>query len=218
MRKQYFSFIFLYIFSSCLYSQTMDDNIIINCCEDSYVFKEGPGDNPIVQNTRKTEYEALRMGATVQPHMFYGEFISLDEAKAKGVLAPKAIHRHATPENVFFDDTRICYFNLSLSRQGKKAAVQFNRTFHDLRYFTHIYFPEEYFIRKKRITVTIPAALSRFRLVEKNFGPGIRCEKSVNKEGDSLFVYTLKGVPATRKEEAAPADNCLYPQDRKSVA
>lgn len=76
----------------------MDDNIIINCCEDSYVFKEGPGDNPIVQNTRKTEYEALRMGATVQPHMFYGEFISLDEAKAKGVLAPKAIHRHATPE------------------------------------------------------------------------------------------------------------------------
>ena len=182
MRKQYFSFIFLYIFSSCLYSQTMDDNIIINCCEDSYVFKEGPGNNPIVQNTRKTEYEALRMGATVQPHMFYGEFISLDEAKAKGVLAPKAIHRHATPENVFFDDTRICYFNLSLSRQGKKAAVQFNRTFHDLRYFTHIYFPEEYFIRKKRITVTIPAALSRFRLVEKNFGPGIRYEKSVNKE------------------------------------
>ena len=67
---------------------------------------------------------------------------------------------------VFFDDTRICYFNLSLSRQGKKAAVQFNRTFHDLRYFTHIYFPEEYFIRKKRITVTIPAALSRFRLVD----------------------------------------------------
>ena len=189
----------------------MDDNIIINCCEDSYVFKEGPGNNPIVQNTRKTEYEALRMGATVQPHMFYGEFISLDEAKAKGVLAPKAIHRHATPENVFFDDTRICYFNLSLSRQGKKAAVQFSRTFHDLRYFTRIYFPEEYFIRKKRITVTIPAALSRFRLVEKNFGPGIRCEKSVNKEGDSLFVYTLKGVPATRKEEAAPADNCLYP-------
>ena len=163
MRKQYFSFIFLYIFSSCLYSQTMDDNIIINCCEDSYVFKEGPGNNPIVQNTRKTEYEASRMGATVQPHMFYGEFISLDEARAKGVLAPKAIHRHATPENVFFDDTRICYFNLSLSRQGKKAAVQFSRTFHDLRYFTRIYFPEEYFIREKRITVTIPAALSRFR-------------------------------------------------------
>ena len=31
----------------------MDDNIIINCCEDSYVFKEGPGNNPIVQNHPK---------------------------------------------------------------------------------------------------------------------------------------------------------------------
>ena len=103
----------------------MDDNIIINCCEDSYVFKEGPGNNPIVQNTRKTEYEASRMGATVQPHMFYGEFISLDEAKAKGVLAPKAIHRHATPENVFFDDTRICYFNLSLRRRHHYFCSQF---------------------------------------------------------------------------------------------
>ena len=167
MRKQYFSFIFLYIFSSCLYSQTMDDNIIINCCEDSYVFKEGPGNNPIVQNTRKTEYEASRMGATVQPHMFYGEFISLDEAKAKGVLAPKAIHRHATPENVFFDDTRICYFNLSLSRQGKKAAVQFNRTFHDLRYFTlsgGILHPQETYHRHHSCrTVPFPAGGEELR-------------------------------------------------------
>lgn len=89
MRKQYFSFIFLYIFSSCLYSQTMDDNIIINCCEDSYVFKEGPGNNPIVQNTRKTEYEASRMGATVQPHMFYGEFISWTKPGPREYLPPK---------------------------------------------------------------------------------------------------------------------------------
>lgn len=46
MRKQYFSFIFLYIFSSCLYSQTMDDNIIINCCEDSYVSKKDQETTP----------------------------------------------------------------------------------------------------------------------------------------------------------------------------
>ena len=75
--------------------------------------------------------------------------------------------------------------------------------------YTHL-LPEEYFIRKKRITVTIPAALSRFRLVEKNFGPGIRCEKSVNKEGDSLFVYTLKEcLPPERKK--------LLPQTTASI-
>lgn len=188
----------------------MDDNVVINSCEDSYVFIE-EGGNAVVRNTLRTEYEALRMGADIQPYVCYGEFISLDNAKAKGIFAPKAIHRNATPENVFFDDTRICYFDLSLDRQGKKASVEFSRTFRDLRYFTRIYLPEEYFIREKRISVTIPASLSRFRLVEKNFPPGIRCEKSVNKEGDSLFVYTLKALPAMKKEENTPGSSYLYP-------
>lgn len=211
MRKLYFAFILSTVFSSCLYSQTMDDNVIINYCKDSYVFREGAGGAPAVQNTRETEYEALRMGANIQPYVCYGEFISLDQAKAKGIFAPKAIHRNVTPENIFFDDTRICYFDLALNRQGKKASVQFERTFHDLRYCTRIYLPEEYFIREKRVTLTIPASLSRFRLIEKNFTPGIRCEKSVNKDGDSLFVYHLKDLPATKTETAAPTACHLYP-------
>lgn len=188
----------------------MDDNVIINSCEDSYVFME-EGANVVVHNARETEYEALRMGAEVQPYIYYGKFISLDNARAKGIFAPKAIHRNATPENVFFDDTRICYFNLYLDRQGKKTGVEFGRTFHDLRYFTQIYFSEEYFVREKRVTVTIPASLSRFRLIEKNFTPGIRCEKSVNKEGDSVFVYTLRALPAMEKEDDAPGSSYLYP-------
>ena len=210
MRKRFRALILFCLIASCLHSQTMDDNVVINSCEDSYVFME-EGGNAVVRNTLKTEYEALRMSADIQPYVCYGEFISLDNAKTKGIFAPKAIHQNATPENVFFDDTRICYFNLSLDRQGKKASVEFNRTFRDLRYFTRIYFPEEYFIREKRISVTIPAALSRFRLMEKNFPHGIRCEKSVNKEGDSLFVYTLKALPAMKKEENAPGSSYLYP-------
>lgn len=187
----------------------MDDNIIITGCEDSYIFMEENG-NPVVRNSRTMEYEALRMGAEIQPYTLYGDCISLDGAKTKGVFAPKAIHRNATPENVFFDDTRICYFNLYL-KQGKKASVEFARTFSDLRYFTRIYFTDEYFVRRKRIVVTIPAALSRFRLVEKNFTPDIRCERSVNKKGDSLFVYTLTNQSALRKESAMPGSSHLYP-------
>ena len=96
-----------------------------------------------------------------------------------------------------------------LPKPAGEKGVQFSRTFHDLRYFYHL-LSEEYPSAKKRITVTIPAALSRFRLVEKNFGPGIRCEKSVNKEGDSLFVYTLNEcLPPDRKK--------LLPQTTASI-
>ena len=102
MRKQYFSFIFLYIFSSCLYSQTMDDNIIINCCEDSYVLQRRTRRQPHRNKTPvKTEYRSLADGSyRTTSYVLWPNYISLDEAKAKGVLAPKAIHRHATPENV----------------------------------------------------------------------------------------------------------------------
>lgn len=210
MKNKYHALIFFSLITSTIYSQTTDDNVVINRCEDNYIFKEENG-NTTVENTRKAEYETIRMGASIQPYVYYGEFLSIDGAKMKGIFAPKPIYKNATPDNVFFDDTRICYFDIDLPRQGKKAEVEFNRTYHDLRYFTCIYFPENYFTREKRIVITIPRSLSCYRLAEKNFTPDIQCEKSVNKQGDSLFIYTLKDMPTMKDETSAPSSSYLYP-------
>lgn len=82
----------LYVYN--LYGQTPDDNIIITKCSDSYIFEEKDG-IPIVSNRKEISYEATRMGASLQPHTYYGEFISLDKASAKGEGKPniKASHR-----------------------------------------------------------------------------------------------------------------------------
>ena len=87
------------------------------------------------------------MGTALQPYTYYGEFISLDGASAKG--GGKAEYKSITPENVFFDDSKICFFNINLDRKGKKTEVTFKRTFHDLHYFTRIYLGEDYFIKNK---------------------------------------------------------------------
>ncbi len=181
----------------------MDDNIIINCCEDSYVFKEGPETTP---SYKTPERPNMKLHEWELPYNLICSMANSSPWTKPGrreYLPPKP--STAMPHRKMYSSmaTRICYFNLSLSRQGKVAKSSASRTFHDLRYFTRIYFPEEYFIREKRITVTIPAALSRFRLVEKNFGPGIRCEKSVNKEGDSLCLH-LKRSTCHPKEEVCP--------------
>lgn len=210
MKNRCHALILFCLIVSGLHSQTADDNVVINHCEESYTFKDESG-NTTVENTRKTEYEATRMGASIQPYTYYGEFISMDGAKVKGIFTPKPVYKNATPDNIFVDDTRICFFNINLDRKGKKTEVEFNRTFHDLHYFTSIYFPEEYFIREKRVVITIPSSLSRYKLVEKNFTPDIQCEKSVNKEGDSLFIYTLKELPPMKNEIAAPGGSYLYP-------
>ena len=108
----------LYVYN--LYGQTPDDNIIITKCSDSYIFEEKDG-IPIVSNRKEISYEATRMGASLQPHTYYGEFISLDKASAKG--GGKAEYKSITPENVFFDDSKVCFFNLYLDRKGKNRSI-----------------------------------------------------------------------------------------------
>ena len=82
----------LYVYNS--YGQTLDDNIVITQCNDSYVFMEKDG-IPAVRNRKETSYEATRMGTTLQPYTYYGEFISLDGASAKAGerLSIKVLHR-----------------------------------------------------------------------------------------------------------------------------
>ena len=115
----------LYVYNS--YGQTLDDNIVITQCNDSYVFMEKDG-IPAVRNRKETSYEATRMGTTLQPYTYYGEFISLDGASAKG--GGKAEYKSITPENVFFDDSKVCFFNINLDRKGKKTEVTFKGEFY----------------------------------------------------------------------------------------
>lgn len=197
-------FLFLAVFS--VMGQTVDDNVVITECEDTYTFtlKDGV---PIVRNRKETVYEASRMEATVQPAAVYGEFITLDGASGKGEAQYKSI----TPENIFFDDTKVCFFNVRLDRKGKATKAAFKRTFQDLRYLTRIYLPEEYFVRNKRVTFIIPSSLARFQLREMNFTSGITCERTVNAAGDSVFAYRIQDMPGLKEEGGMPSGSRVYP-------
>ena len=107
-------------------TKQLDDNIVITQCSDSYIFMEEDG-IPTVRNRKETSYEATRMGTALQPYTYYGEFISLDGASAKG--GGKAEYKSITPENVFFDDSKVCFFNINLDRKGKRRKLRLNVLF-----------------------------------------------------------------------------------------
>lgn len=211
--KNHIARISLFLLAVTLYSQrhaaqTTDDNVVITECEDTYIFGEKEG-VPFVRNTTGTTYVAERMGTVIQPHAYYGEFISLDGASAKG--GGKAEYKSITPDNVFFDDTKVCYFNIRLDRKGKSTHTKFKRTFHNLRYFTRIPLSEDFFVRHKRVTFVIPQSLSQFRLIERNFTPDIQSERSVNAQGDSIISYIITDMPALRSEQGMPATEYITP-------
>ena len=103
--------VLLFAFLQPISAQKADDNVHILQCNDRYVFKTDDAGKTIVVNTTDYEYGVTQYSAIVQPCAYYGEFIRLDKAQCKGY----AQYKSAIPRNVFYDDTKICYFSLHYS-------------------------------------------------------------------------------------------------------
>ena len=206
-----FSFpILITLFQFCsltLLAQGKDDNVHVVSCLDQYVFKKNTDGNTIVVNHSDYTYGVTKYGALVQPSVYYGDFIRLDKAQSKGVAQYKA----AIPRNVFFDDSKVCFFSYRIPKVGKTLNASFGRTFLDPIYFTTISLREDYFVENKTIQVVIPKAFSQFHLKDCNFPSDVVKTSSVNADGDSVFTYVIHDLPASSLQENAPAWGYVSP-------
>lgn len=198
--------LFLFCFSKGM-AQGKEDNVHVVSCFDQYVFKKSSDDKIIVANTSDYTYGITKYAALVQPSVFYGDFIRLDKAQSKGF----AQYRAATPRNVFFDDTKICYFNYRIPKVGKTLKASFGRTYLDPVYFTTIPLREDYFVENKTIQVVIPKEFSQFHLKDCNLPSDVKKTSSVNAEGDSVFTYVIHDLPTSTPQENAPAWGYVSP-------
>lgn len=187
--------------------QSRDDEVMVSKCSEVYEFKM-KGGQPIVKNKTVIEYESLRQyDVKIQPAVFYGDNIKLDEARCDGFSAN---YRSATPENVFFDDSRVCYFDVTLGKWGRKRRMTYERTFTDLHYFTRIVLGEQYFVKQKTVTFIMPKEFEHYRLVDKNMSPAVTIEHK-DKGGSRVVTYTINDMAPIKQEEAMPTVSSVYP-------
>ena len=187
--------------------QSRDDEVMVSKCSEVYEFKM-KGGQPIVKNKTVIEYESLRQyDVKIQPAVFYGDNIKLDEARCDGFSAN---YRSATPENVFFDDSRVCYFDVTLGKWGRKRRMTYERTFTDLHYFTRIVLGEQYFVKHKTVTFILPKGFEHYRLVDKNMSPAVTIEHK-DKGGSRVVTYTINDMAPIKQEEAMPTVSSVYP-------
>ena len=190
-----------------LAAQSRDDEVMVSTCSEVYEFKM-KGGQPIVKNKTVIEYESLRQyDVKIQPAVFYGDNIKLDKASCEGYSAN---YRSATPENVFFDDSRVCYFDVTLGRWGRKRKMTYERTFTDLHYFTRIVLGEQYFVKHKTVTFIFPKGFEHYRLVDKNMTPNVSIEHK-DKGGGRVVTYTINDMAPIKQEEAMPTVASVYP-------
>ena len=190
-----------------LAAQSRDDEVMVSKCSEVYEFKM-KGGQPIVKNKTVIEYESLRQyDVKIQPAVFYGDNIKLDEARCDGFSAN---YRSATPENVFFDDSRVCYFDVTLGKWGRKRRMTYERTFTDLHYFTRIVLGEQYFVKQKTVTFIMPKEFEHYRLIDKNMSPAVTIEHK-DKGGSRVVTYTINDMAPIKQEEAMPTVASVYP-------
>jgi hypothetical protein len=112
--------------------------------------------------------------------------------------------------DLFYNDAKVKYMTVDFPVQGYTYHYEVEKKYDDVKYFTVLYFNDEYPVLKKTMTFGIPNWLE-VELKEFNF-EGYKINKSSRKEDDMTYItYTMDDVPAAYKEEDAPGRSYTYP-------
>lgn len=197
----------LMLVPSASYAQQWDDPILVSQCNEQYTLTLEHG-KTIVKNSKEITYQSNSTG-TVRPEtdILYGEFITLDNVSGRG----QKTYQNVTPENVFYDDTKACVIQGYIDKKGKTCSASYERTFKDIKYFTRVYLLENYFIRNKTVTITIPRQLTGYSIKEMNFqGFNIRTDHRTTADAD-IYQYTMTDADRMRQEKRMPPMSSVYP-------
>jgi hypothetical protein len=114
-------------------------------------------------------------------------------------------------KDLFYNDARVKYMAVNFPIQGYTYNYELEKKYEDVKYFTSLYFNDEFPVIKKQIVVTIPEWLN-VELKEFNFeGTNVTKSQTKDSKNNTVFTYTLNNVPALYKEEAAPGRSYIYP-------
>lgn len=188
---------------------------------EEYDFETGKGDGngPVViaSMNQKIQFISLREAAMVQYGEYYDKFSTITKFKQyyksgnsfglyKGA---RPLDRSITSSDIFYDDSRVKFFNIYLPNMGLGAMVEVEKKIHDSKYLTRVMFHSGDAITEKTIRIKVPSWL-QLDIREMNF-TGNKIEKSQQTEGKkTVYTFTMKDLPPIASEKnALPASYTL---------
>ncbi len=114
--------------------------------------------------------------------------------------------------DLFHNDTKVKHMNIDFPVQGYSYKYEVEKQFKDIKYFTSIYFNDEFPTLNKEIIIEVPNWLN-LELKEFNFeGKNISKTKVENtKDETTVYTYKLIDVAASSKEDNIPGRSYIYP-------
>jgi len=200
------------------FSQAADvqANISIQSQREEIEFIKGDKAHPVlVRRIIETSYicNSFRTHFTVAE--LFNEQESIDDVvvyvngERDRSIVPKTDYYSAS--DIFYSDARMVYLDLPMEKKGTVCKVVFTKTIKDPRFFTQVFFTDNYPIAKKEVQITVPswmdAEFREYNLASQDF------EKSIDRKDPAKTVYHYTGtnVKPRKDEPDAPGPTFIYP-------
>ncbi|WP_264552506.1 transglutaminase domain-containing protein [Flavobacterium sp. N2038] len=193
------------------------DDVVILESKENITFELNKSDaKVVVKNSTREVLMNINHRADINKYEFYDNESSIESfilkyrnQKNTGFEIKDQFYKD---NDLFYNDARVKYMNVDFPVQGYSYIYELEKKYSDIKYFTSLYFNDEYPVIKKEITVTVPDWLS-LELKEFNFeGKAVsKTEKRDDRNGATIYTYILENVDAFYKEKRTPGRSYIYP-------
>jgi len=192
-----------------------EKNIVIENKKQSFRFIQAKKGVNISENY-VTELRCTRSATHITYTEMYNDHETIDgvdvSVKNRTYRGVDIRYDYYSVKDVFYSDARICHFRIPFDETGVGAKVILNKTYDDPRYFTQVFFTEEYFVQNKEVQFVVPRWM-KCELKEYNFGLNkITKTSSYDNQTDAdIYTYTIKDLTPFKQEPNDPGIAYSYP-------
>jgi len=217
MSKRYFLLLILLSSSFLSKASSNDSTIQISSANIIYEFRKSKAQNSVEVNEKS---KLAYLSTAPQDHFTFSESyndqINIDDVEFKmdgrSPFNFKPQYSYYSVENIFYSDSRVCFFPVDFPKAGSLAKVNLEKTVKDPRYFTSIYFTDRFFNKRKEVSIIIPRWM-KVELKEMNFGSN-DIKKTViydAKRDADIITFIAQNMEAEKSEENSPGPSYIYP-------
>lgn len=234
MKTRFFSLVFLLFFAQLLFAQkgldptsdeifqakklrekySKDDIAILESNELITFDLNKKSAKVIVNHAIKEHLMNINHRADIQKYEFYDSESSIQNFSLKyrndKTASFTVKDEFYKDRDLFYNDAKVKYITVDFPVQGYNYKYEMEKKYEDVKYFTSLFFNDEFPVLSKKITFEIPNWLD-VELKEFNFDGYSIQKTSKTEDKKTIITYTLENVPAAYKENAMPGRSYLYP-------
>lgn len=150
----------------------------------------------------------------IQKYEFYDNQTEISEFAFRNKINKKTaefvIDEYFSSDDMFYNDARVKHTTLHFPLQGYIYLYEMTKKYKDIKYFTSVYFNDDFPVVHKEITIDIPKWLN-FEIKEFNFDSHSIVKKITETPEIITYRYTIDHLSENKNEVSEPGPSHIYP-------